>query len=264
MNIPLLAGRHFTELDTIGAPGVVIIDELLARLYFAGENPIGRRMVIGGGPWREIVGVVGRVKHDGLDESQGDPQYYYPTFQGDQETGQAIIARSRFDPSTLVSAVEDAIQRIDKDQPIFRVTTMIQNVRATTAQRRFLVLLLSIFAGTALALAAIGLYGVIAYSVSRRTHEIGIRMALGAQAADVLGLIIGQGLRLILIGVALGLAGALGLTRMLADLLFGVGPRDPITFAAVPLLLMGVALLASYLPARRATKVDPLVALRHE
>jgi putative ABC transport system permease protein len=265
MKIPLLAGRYFTELDTIGSPGVVIIDELLAQRYFAGENPIGRRISIGGGrQWREIVGIVGHVKHDGLDEGQGDLQYYSPTYQGDQETGQRIVVRSRSDPLTLVSAVQDAIQKIDKDQPIFRVTSMMQNVRATTAQRRFLVLLLSIFAVTALALAAIGLYGVIAYSVSRRTHEIGIRMALGAQAADVLRLIIGQGLRLILIGIALGLAGALALTRMLADLLFDVSPRDPITFAAIPLLLVGVALLASYLPARRATKVDPMVALRHE
>jgi putative ABC transport system permease protein len=265
MKIPLLAGRYFTELDTIGAPGVVIIDDLLAQRYFAGENPIGRRISIGGGrQWREIVGIVGHVKHDGLDEGKGDLQYYYSTYQGDQQTGQRVVIRSRTDPLTLVSPIQDAIQKIDKDQPIFRVTSMMQNVRATTAQRRFLVLLLSIFAGTALALAAIGLYGVIAYSVSRRTHEIGIRMALGAQAADVLRLIIGQGLRLVLIGVALGLVGALALTRMLADLLFDVSPKDPITFAAIPLLLVGVALLASYLPARRATKVDPMVALRHE
>jgi putative ABC transport system permease protein len=265
MNIPLLAGRYFTELDTKGAPDVVIVDELLARRYFAGENPIGRRISFGGGrQWRQIVGIVGHVKHDGLDEVQGDLQYYYPTFQGDQETGTNVVVRSRVNPLALVPAVEDAIQKIDKDQPIFRVTTMMQNMRDITAQRGFLVLLLSIFAGTALALAAIGLYGVIAYSVSRRTHEIGIRMALGAQASDVLRLIIGQGLKLILIGVALGLAGALALTKMLAEFLFDVSPRDPITFAVIPLLLMGVALLASYLPARRATKVDPMVALRHE
>jgi len=266
MKIPLLAGRYFTEQDTAAAPNVVIIDELLAQRHFAGQNPTGQRMSIGGDTrrWREIIGVVGHVKHGGLDEAPGDAQYYYPTFQGEQENGAAVIIRAGVDPLTLVSAVQDAIQKIDKDQPIFGVTTMTQNLRDMTAQRRFLVLLLSIFAGTALALAAIGLSGVIAYSVSQRTHEIGIRMALGAQASDVLRLIIVQGLKLILIGAALGLASALALTRLLTDLLFDVKPTDPITFAVIPLLLVGVALLASYLPARRATKVDPMVTLRHE
>jgi putative ABC transport system permease protein len=268
MRIPLLAGRYFTEQDTAAAPKVMIIDELLAQRYFGGENPLGRRISIGHDPWREIIGVVGHVKQRGLDEGPGDAQYYYPTFQGDMETGQAVVIRSRSDPLTLVPAVQGAIQKIDKDQPIFHVRALTQNLRDITAQRRFLVLLLSIFAGTALALAAIGLSGVIAYSVSRRTHEIGIRMALGARASDVLRLIIGQGLKLILIGVALGLAGAFALTRLLADLLadflFDVKPADPTTFAIIPLLLVAVALLASYLPARRATKVDPIVTLRHE
>jgi putative ABC transport system permease protein len=264
MKIPLLAGRYFTEQDTAGAPKVVIIDELLAQRHFAGQRPIGQRISIGNDTWREIIGVVGHVKHDGLDEFPGVAQYYYPTFQGDMETGQAVVIRSRSDPLTLVPAVRDAIQKIDKDQPIYLVRTLTQNLRDITAQRRFLVLLLSIFAGTALALAAIGLSGMIAYSVSQRTHEIGIRMALGARASDVLRLIIGQGLKLILVGVALGLAGALAQARLLADLLFDVKPTDPITFAFVPLLLVGVALLASYLPARRATKVDPMVTLRHE
>jgi putative ABC transport system permease protein len=264
MRIPLLAGRYFTEQDTATAPNVMIIDELLAQRYFAGENPLGRRISIGHDPWREIIGVVGHVKHGGLDEGPGDAQYYYPTFQGDMENGAAVVIRSRSDPLTLVSAVQGAIQKIDKDQPIFRVRTLTQNLRDITAQRRFLVLLLSIFAGTALALAAIGLSGVIAYSVSQRTHEIGIRIALGAQTSDVLKLIIGQGLKLILIGVALGLAGALALTRLLADLLFDVKPTDPTTFTVILLLLVAVALMASYLPARRATKVDPMTALRYE
>ena len=264
MKIPLLAGRPFTEGDTIGAPGVVIIDDLLAQRYFAGQNPLGQRMSIGKADWREIVGVVGHIKHDGLDEGQGDMQYYYPTFQGDKDNGAAVVIRCQSDPLTLLSAVHDAIQNIDKDQPIFGVTTMAQNLKDITAQRRFVVLLLSVFAGSALALAAIGLYGIIAYSVSRRTHEIGIRMALGAQAADVVRLIIGQGLKLILVGVALGLAGAVVLTRLLADWLFGVSPTDPATFVVISLLLVGVALLASYLPAQRAMKVDPAVALRHE
>jgi predicted permease len=269
MKIPLLAGRFFTERDTVGTPEVVIIDESLAQRYFAGQNPLGQRMSLRKGPWREIVGVVGHTKHAGLDEGHGDMQFYYPTFQGiDKENGAAVIVRSSSDPLTLVPAIQDAIQKIDKDQPIFRVRTLTQNLRDITAQRRFLVLLLGILAGTALALAAIGLSGVIAYSVSQRTHEIGIRMALGAQAPDVLRLIIGQGLKLILIGVALGLAGAFALTRLLADLLadflFNVKPADPTTFAVIPLLLIAVALLASYLPARRATKVDPIVTLRHE
>ena len=221
-------------------------------------------MAIGGGSWREIVGVVGHVKHDGLDEGQGDAQYYYPTFQGDKENGQAVVVRSHSDPLMLVSPIQDAIQRIDKDQPIFSVTTITQNLRGITAQRRFLVVMISIFAGTALALAAIGLYGVIAYSVNQRTHEIGIRMAMGAQAADVLKLIIGQGLKMMLVGISLGVAGALALTRLLADLLFEVSPTDATTFTIIILVLTGVAVLASLLPARRATKVDPVVALRHE
>src|SRR5262249_3496610 len=149
MKIPLLAGRYFTDQDTTGAPEVVIIDELLAQSYFAGQNPMGRRMSFGGGSWREIVGVVGHVKHDGLDEGQGDLQYYYPTFQGDKETGTAVMVRSALGPLTLVPAVQDAIEKIDRNQPIFRVTTMRQNLREITAQRRFLALLLSVFAGTA-------------------------------------------------------------------------------------------------------------------
>jgi predicted permease len=265
MKIPLLAGRYFTERDIVGTPEVVIIDESFARRHFDGRNPIGQRMSPRGGAWREIVGVVGHVKHAGLDEGQGDMQFYYPTFQGiDKENGAAFVVRSSSEPLTLVPAIQDAIQKIDKDQPIFRVRTLTQNLKEITAQRRFMVLLLSIFAGTALALAAIGLSGVIAYSVSQRKHEIGVRMALGAQTADVLKLIIGQGLKLILIGVALGLAGAYALTMLLKDFLFDVKPTDPTTFAVIPLLLVAVALLASYLPARQATKVDPMVTLRHE
>ena len=264
MKIPLLAGRYFTERDTAGAADVLIIDELLAQRYFAGKNPIGRRISIGKNPWREIVGVVGHVKHSGLDEGVGDVQYYYPTFQGENENGTAVLIRSGTDPSTIVSAVQDAIQKIDKDQPIFGGTTMTQNLSDINGSRRFLVLLLCTFAGTALALAAIGLYGVIAYSVGQRTHEIGIRMALGAQVSDIVKLIIGQGVKLISIGVAVGLAGALALTRLLTDLLFDVSPSDPTTFVFVSLLLIGVALFASYLPARRATRVNPIVALRHE
>ncbi|HJZ64129.1 MAG TPA: ABC transporter permease [Candidatus Acidoferrum sp.] len=264
MRIPLRAGRYFTEQDTIGAPPVIIIDEALAERYFAGQNPVGQRMVFGGGSWREIVGVVGHIKHDGLDEGQGDVQYYYPTFQGEQETGTVVLVRSTADPLTLVPAVQDAIQKLDPNQPIFRITTMTQKLREITAERRFLALLLSIFAGTALVLAAIGLSGVISYSVSQRTHEIGIRMALGAQAADVYKLILAQGLKLALLGIVLGLLAAYALTRWLETLLFGVRPTDPLTFIVVAVVLTLVALLACWIPARRATKVDPMIALRCE
>jgi putative ABC transport system permease protein len=264
MRIPLRAGRYFTEQDTIGAPPVIIIDEALAERYFAGQNPVGQRMVFGGGSWREIVGVVGHIKHDGLDEGQGDVQYYYPTFQGEQETGTVVLIRSAADPLTLVPAVQDAIQKLDPNQPIFRITTMTQKLREITAERRFLALLLSIFAGTALVLAAIGLSGVISYSVRQRTHEIGIRMALGAQAADVLKLILAQGLKLALLGIVLGLLAAYALTRWLETLLFGVRPTDPLTFTVIAVVLTLVALLACWIPARRATKVDPMIALRTE
>src|SRR5215813_6220030 len=264
MRIPLRAGRYFTEQDTIGAPPVIIIDEALAERYFAGQNPVGQRMVFGGGSWREIVGVVGHIKHDGLDEGQGDVQYYYPTFQGEQETGTVVLVRSTADPLTLVPAVQDAIQKLDPNQPIFRITTMTQKLREITAERRFLALLLSIFAGTALVLAAIGLSGVISYSVSQRTHEIGIRMALGAQAADVYKLILAQWLKLALLGIVLGLLAAYALTRWLETLLFGVRPTDPLTFIVVAVVLTLVALLACWIPARRATKVDPMIALRCE
>jgi putative ABC transport system permease protein len=264
LKIPLRAGRYFTERDTVGAPPVVIIDEALAERYFAGQNPVGQRMAMGGGSWREIVGVVGHIKHYSLDEGQGDLQYYYPTFQGERETGTVVMVRSAADPLSLVPAVQDAIQKLDPNQPIFRVTTMTQKLREITAQRRFLVLLLGVFASTALALAAIGLSGVIAYSVNQRTHEIGIRMALGAQASDVLRLIIAQGLKLTLLGVALGVLAAFALTRWMESLLFDVRPADPLTFVAIALLLTLVALAACWIPARRAMKVDPMIALRYE
>jgi putative ABC transport system permease protein len=264
MKIPLLTGRYFTEADTAETQDVAIIDDLMVKRYFAEKSPIGERLSIGGSKLMEIVGVVGHIKHKGLDEGPGDLQMYRPTFQGDKENGAAIMIRSGIDTPTLVANIQEAIQKLDKDQPIFHITTVAQNLRDITAQRRFIVLLLTFFAGCALALAAIGLFGVVGYSVNQRTHEIGIRMALGAQRLDVVKLIVGQSLRLTLIGVALGLGGAFWLSRLLTDLLFNVSATDPATFTLIPLLLTVVALVASYLPARRAMRVDPMIALREE
>jgi putative ABC transport system permease protein len=264
MRIPLLTGRHFTDRDAAGAPGVLIIDELLAQRYFAGRNPIGQRISIGNGPWREIVGVVGHIKHDALDEGSGDPQYYYPVFQGEQESGTAFMIRSSSDPGALLPAVQSAIQEIDPDQPVFGVTSMSQNLNEAAAPRRFLSLLLAVFAGTALALAAVGLYGLIAYSVSQRTREIGTRMALGARRQHVLKLVLKGGIALAAIGIAVGMVGAYALTGLMTTLLYEVTPTDPGTFAFVPTALLIVALVACYLPARRAAAVDPMTALRTE
>jgi putative ABC transport system permease protein len=264
MKIPLLTGRGFTDQDATGAPGVVIIDELLAQRYFAGRSPIGQRISIGKAPWREIVGVVGHIKHDALDEGSGDPQYYYPVFQGEQESGTAFMIRSSVDPGALLPAVQSAIQEIDPDQPVFGVTSMTQNLNDAATPRRFLSLLLAVFAGTALVLAATGLYGLIAYSVSQRTREIGTRMALGAGRQDVLKLVLKGGIALASIGIALGMAGAYLLTRLMTTLLYEVTPTDPATFALVPAALLIVAIVACYLPARRAAAVDPMIALRTE
>ena len=175
-----------------------------------------------------------------------------------------LLARSTGDPSSLVGSIRDAIHDVDKDQPIYRVMTMEQVVSNSVAQKRFSMVLLLIFAGVALLLAAVGIYGVMSYSVTQRTHELGIRMALGAQSGDVLKMVVRQGMGITLIGVAIGLAGAFAATKVMSSLLFGVGTHDPITFIAIPLILAGVALVACFIPALRATKVDPMIALRYE
>jgi len=265
MSIPLLRGRYFTERDRAGAPEVVIIDEVLARRYFPNEDPLGKRLAVEGPGWREIVGIVGQIKYKGLDvDYQG--QLYFPHAQ-DPWRGMYrmnLVVRTTAEPMSLVSAVRGAIQRVDKDQPVYRVMAMEQLVADSVAQRRFSMFLLGLFAALALLLAAVGLYGVLAYSVTERTHEIGVRMALGAQRRDVLKLVVGHGLMLALTGVAIGLVASFVLTRLMKNLLFGVRATDPLTFATIALLLTVVALVACYLPARRATKVDPLVALRCE
>jgi len=267
LGIPLLRGRYFTAEDTANSPPVVIISEAMARRYFAGRDPIGERLKRSGpgpelsSPFMEIVGVVGDVKYMGLQRESG-LAYYEPTAQN-REPRMFLAIRSAA-ASGLASAVLREIQALDRQAVVVQVTTMDQSIYASVAAPRFRTMLLGFFAGIALLLAAIGIYGVVAYSVTQRTHEIGIRMAVGARRLDVLRLVLGQGATLALLGICIGLGGSLALTQMLAQLLFSVKPTDPLTFGGVSLALAAVALLASFIPARRATRIDPLVALRYE
>jgi len=264
MSIPLRAGREFTERDVDRSSVVTVVNETAARLFWPGEEAIGKRFRFGGGraEWIEVVGVVGDVRHEGLQEEAG-PHVYLPLLQVPWPTLKVAL-RSNLAPTALASAVRQQVQAIDPQQPVSDVKTMSEIMAQSVAPRRLTLSLFSLFAIVALMLAAVGIYGVIAYTVGQRTREIGIRMALGAQPRDVLKLVVGQGMLLALIGVGLGLMAALVLTRLMASLLFGVRPSDPMTFASIALLLGGVALVACYLPARRATKVDPMIALRYE
>lgn len=259
----LLKGRVFTERDAAGAPSVFIINETLQRRCWPNEDPLGKRIRYNSrDPWGEIVGVVEDVKFDGL-HLASTPHLFEP-YQQNAWSGLVGAIRSPLDQSTLLAAVQRGVKALDPNLPVSNVRTMEEVIAQSLATRRFVLLLFSLFAGLALLLATVGVYGVLTASVSQRTRELGIRIALGATTRDVGRLIVGQGLKLVLSGIAIGLVGALALQRLIEKLLFGVSPTDPLTYAVIASLLIGVALLACYLPARRATQVDPLVALRHE
>jgi putative ABC transport system permease protein len=264
MGMRIIKGRAFTARDADLAPKVAIVNESMARRFWPNQDPIGKRISTDYLPpvWREIVGVVEDVRHAGYD-SDPAPEMYFPYSQHSQSSIDLVV-RTETDPMPLASAVERAIWAVDKDQPVTRIKTMERMMADSVAPRRLTVVLIGIFASLALVLATGGIYGVISYTVGQRTHEIGVRMAMGARSVDVLKLVVGQGLRLVAVGVAAGLAGSIALTRVLARFLFGVTPTDPLTFAAVSVLLVTVALLASYIPARRASQVDPVNALRYE
>ncbi|HZM90856.1 MAG TPA: ABC transporter permease [Blastocatellia bacterium] len=263
MGISLLQGRGFTEQETKGEEKkTVIINESFARTYFPGEEPLGNRLIIDMGrpATCEIIGVTQDIKQFSL-LGEPIPTMYLPNINVGRSN---LVVRASGDPLALTSAIRGAVQSIDKDQPIANVATMEEILSRSVGEPRFRTLLLGVFAALALVLAAIGIYGVMSYTVARRTHEIGIRMALGARPKDTLMLIVGQGLGLALIGVGVGFAGAFGLTQLLSSLLFGVSPTDLSTFVVIALLLTGVAAVACYIPARRATRVDPMLALRCE
>jgi predicted permease len=270
LQITLSRGRPFDERDNQHAPPVIIVNETFARRYFAGTEALGQRIIIEGErgdngqpPPREIIGIVGDVRHESLDTESG-PEYYVPYTQAPEAFMSLVVRSSADNPGSLAASLREAIKQTDKDQYVAAIQPMTKLIAESVARRRFNTLLTGLFAVVALLLASVGIFGVLNYSVAQRTQEIGLRVALGAQTRDVLRLVLGPGVRLILFGLALGLAASLALTRVLAGMLFGVTPTDPLTFVAVSLLLASVALLACYIPARRATKVDPMIALRYE
>jgi putative ABC transport system permease protein len=266
MSIPMITGRAFTASDRDQAPMVAIINQALAKRYFPNESPIGKRLAFDGTPdkpnWREIVGVVASVKNFSL-EAEPKPEFYLPYDQYPPRA-MTLVIRTGSDPTNIASSVRNEVRRLDKSLPIYSIKTMEQVVSESVAQQRLAALLIGVFACLALLLASVGIYGVMAYSVTQRTHEIGIRMALGAQPSNVLGLVLKQGMVLVIIGIVLGLGAALALTRVVSSLLYGVSATDPLIFASIGGLLALIALIAILIPARKATHVDPMVALRYQ
>ena len=273
LGIPILKGRYFTDEDRKGTQPVAIIDENLARLYWPDQDPIGKHLQQNStDPWSTIVGVVGHIRFNSLagDETSGQDarsstkgSYYFPIAQS-QATAAFVIARTPGDPGNLSAAIQEAVHGVDSNQPVHDFRTMDTRVRSSLGPQRFAVTLLGVFAGMALLLAAVGLYALISFSVAQRTRELGIRIALGAGSSDVLRLVVGQGMRMVGVGLAIGLTAALTLNYLMRSLLYGVHAGDPLTYLGVAAGLAVVALLACYLPARRAMRVDPIVALHYE
>ncbi len=263
IGIPLLKGRPFTEHDDLETPVNILVNETLARRFFPGEDPLGKRLLVLDDNPHEIIGVVGDARQWGLDLPP-DPEVYFSSGQKSFGDSTTLVLRTTGDPATLSDALRRTVREASPDAPVYAIKTMTKVFDDSTSQRRFQTILMTSFAALALLMAAIGLYGVISYSVSQRVQEIGIRMALGAQRGDVLKMVLWQGFKLALAGIVLGLVASLALSRVLASLLFGVSATDLLTFASVSGLLTVIALLACYIPARRATKVDPMRALRYE
>ena len=269
MNIPLRAGRYFDTRDNANSMAVVIINETMARQYWPGQNALGRRFNIGDpndGPWAEIVGIVADVRQMGLDEPVKAEMYmpYQQVTDWPGYTPRDLAIRTAGDPLSVAGSVRQIVREVDPDQPISNIATMSEVLGVEAAQRRMGMIMLAAFAGLALLLASLGIYGVLAYFVTQHTNEIGVRIALGASRRNILALVLKKGMGLTLLGVVIGLAASLALTRLMSSLLFGVNASDPVTFIIVPLLLATVAMLACWIPARRATKVDPMIALRYE
>jgi putative ABC transport system permease protein len=263
LGVSILKGRDFSDRDNSDAPLAAIINSDLARTYFATEDPLGKRITFDDGEsWISIVGVVADIKRMGLDTA-AKPEVYFPYLQVPSPS-MSVVARTTTEPLSLVGGVKNQIQTIDKDLPVGEWKTMQQVLSESNSGRRFNLVLLTVFAAVAVILAMVGIYGVMSYAVTQRSHEIGIRMAIGAQSRDVFRMVVGEGMILALIGIGFGLVGAFALTRLMATMLFAVEPTDPATFITIAVLLTGVTLVACYIPGRRATKVDPLIALRYE
>src|SRR5882724_1435975 len=273
MRVPVLRGRDLNDADVAGRPPVVFISESMAKRFWPSENPIGKHITLTFFPGvvREVAGVVGDVKQDSLDQTRPVETLYWPLSQltvppseSWRSFGMSLAVRTSTDPSSAMSGVTSAVHQVDRETPVVSVVTMEGLISASLSPWRFNVLLLGAFAGLALVLSAVGIYSVLSYAVRRRVREIGIRMALGATHANVLKMVVSDGMKPILLGVAIGLAGAFALSRVVTSLIYGVRATDPLTFAAVSILLVAVGFLATIFPAYRATRVDPMVALRYE